>query len=79
MKKDDLVVQKWRRCVAAGSSGGGAGSLSVLWSAAKMAAGIIMIIMKPSINPTIVRKDATMTWLTVTILTRSMNGSINET
>ena len=50
---------------------GGAGSLSVLWSAAKMAAGIIMIIVQPSMNRTIVivGKDATMTWLTVPILT----------
>ena len=32
--------------------GGGAGSLSVLWSAAKMAAGIMIIM--PSINPTVV-------------------------
>ena len=60
-------------------AGGGAGSLSVLWSAAKMAAGIIMIIMKPSINPTIVRKDATMTWLTAQILTSFVNRSIIET
>ena len=52
-------------------AGGGAGSLSGLWSAAKMAAGIIMIIVQPSMNRTIVivGKDATMTWLTVPILT----------
>ena len=33
-------------------AGGGAGSLSVLWSAAKMAAGIMIIM--PSINPPVV-------------------------
>ena len=33
-------------------AGGGAGSLSVLWSAAKMAAGIMIIM--PSINPLVV-------------------------
>ena len=60
-------------------AGGGAGSLSVLWSAAKMAAGIIMIIM-PSINRTVViiREDAMMTWLTVPIPTSFMNRRIIE-
>ena len=68
-KKDDLIVQKWRRRVAAAAVEW-AGSVSVLWSAAKMAAGIIMIIVQPSMNRTIVivGKDATMTWLTVPIL-----------
>ena len=59
-------------------AGGGAGSLSVLWSAAKMAAGIMIIM--PSINRTVViiREDAMMTWLTVPIPTSFMNRRIIE-
>ena len=58
--------------------GGGAGSLSVLWSAAKMAAGIMIIM--PSINPTVViiRIFLIMTWVTVLILMSFMNRRIIE-
>ena len=58
--------------------GGGAGSLSVLWSAAKMAAGIMIIM--PSINPTVViiRKFLIMTWVTVLILMSFMKRQIIE-
>ena len=59
-------------------AGGGAGSLSVLWSAAKMAAGIMIIM--PSINPTVViiRIFLMMTWVTVLILMSFMNRRIIE-
>ena len=64
--KDDLIVQKWRRRVAAAAVEW-AGSVSVLWSAAKMAAGIMIILnkLKKDSAVVIVGERVTMTSLTI--------------
>ena len=65
--KDDLVVQKWRRRVAAAAAEWWAGSVSVLWSAAKMAAGIMIILnkLKKDSAVVIVGERVTMTSLAI--------------